>query len=269
MKLRMMLCLLILTVLCTRVAAEEVGTYASAGELFRSWGENFPDALGGVWSTDGSTENLTFGVTNDEAGEALREEILRLVRNDNSVTIVTQTYSKRYLQAVQEEIFPYFEDIEIGMVSMGIHESENVLHIDILAEKVGTEKTEAFLAMAAEKYGTAVRVDCTATGYATTQGGITLYPLDMKDAQILVTKPDERPWQFAVFAVGALVLLAGASVTAKIRRSALRRTDGSVVSGVSHFTRKETEDAVRNRTPVLPRELDGRVWDSIRHTNET
>lgn len=269
MKLRVMILLMVLVMLCTGVAAED-GTYRTAGELFRSLGEAFPDALTGVWSTDGGIENLTFGVTDNEEGDALREEILRLVENDDTVTIVTQKYPKRYLQAVQEEIRPYFEDIEIGMVAMGIHEMDNCLFIDLLKEKAGTEKTEAFLAMVSEKYGDAVKAECNADGYAqpAISYEIALETPRINNLNVMTTdsdraEPNVTPWQFAVFAVGA-VLLVGAVGVIGIRQTSLRKTDGSTVTVCECYTVRETEKAVQESAPQISQELDDRILRLIR-----
>ena len=40
-------------------AADE---YASAEELYKAWYLDLPDYITGVWSTDGGSYNLTFGI---------------------------------------------------------------------------------------------------------------------------------------------------------------------------------------------------------------
>ena len=47
---------------CSIIVSAEEAKYNTAGELYEAWYENLPDYICGVWSTDGGTNNLTFGI---------------------------------------------------------------------------------------------------------------------------------------------------------------------------------------------------------------
>ena len=63
---------------------EETGIYEDAGALYEAWvsGNCVPDYITAIISTDGGTDNLTFGLVEGKDGERGRQEILDLVRDD-------------------------------------------------------------------------------------------------------------------------------------------------------------------------------------------
>ena len=66
-------------------------TFPTLFDLFHHWcTDGYPDYVTGIWSTDGSSYNLTLGVTNDAAGEAGKQEILDQIEDDASVAFVTK-----------------------------------------------------------------------------------------------------------------------------------------------------------------------------------
>ena len=134
-------------------------------DLFQQWCyTGYPDYVTGVWSTDGSSYNLTVGITNDAAGEAGKQEILNLIEDDASVTFVTQAYSYNYLMVIHEELFPYFNQEELGMVGSGVYDMENYVDVEFLAENANDETTLNFIEELKEKYGDAISVSYT-NGY--------------------------------------------------------------------------------------------------------
>lgn len=137
-------------------------TFPTLLDLFQQWSyEGYPDYVTGIWSTDGSSYNLTVGITNDAAGEAGKQEILNLIEDDASVTFVTQKYSHSYLMQIHEELFPYFEQEELGMVSSGVYETENYVGVEFLAESAVNEASLNFIEELKEKYGDAISVTYT------------------------------------------------------------------------------------------------------------
>ena len=44
--------------------------YSTAGDLYEAWYDDLPDYVCGVWSTEGGTINLTFGIQNNASGNA-------------------------------------------------------------------------------------------------------------------------------------------------------------------------------------------------------
>ena len=102
---RILLLAMSLILLCSfpvRAAAGETGIYENAGALYEAWvsGNCVPDYITAVISTDGGTDNLTFGLVEGNAGEQGRQEILDLVRDDASITIMYQTYSRNELDRI-------------------------------------------------------------------------------------------------------------------------------------------------------------------------
>ena len=141
------------------ITASTKATHSTAGDLFQQWeSAGYPDYVTGVWSTDGSSYNLTVGLVEGTAGETGKQEILNLVENDASITFTTQTHSHNYLMQIQEELFPYFEQEELGMVGSGVYDMENCVHVEFLTEKATDEVSLNFIAELEEKYGNAISV---------------------------------------------------------------------------------------------------------------
>ena len=120
--------------LCTTALAER--DYPTAGDLYQAWFQQngyenpYPDYITGVWSAGGTEYQLVFGVTKDEAGEAGKDEILRLVADDSTVSFSYQSYSYAELLAVQQAITPLMGDT-FGAYACGIYDMENVVKISI------------------------------------------------------------------------------------------------------------------------------------------
>ena len=145
---------LILTLILSVTALAD-NEYATAGDLYQAWyAENgyenpYPDYITGVWSADGSMDRLVFGVTKDERGVDGKEEILRLVADDSTVSFTYQSYSYAELLAIQREIEPLMGD-EYGAYACGIYDMENVLKISI---DETNPKAEEFMSDLFARYG--------------------------------------------------------------------------------------------------------------------
>ena len=145
---------LILTLILSVTALAD-NEYATAGDLYQAWyAENgyenpYPDYITGVWSEGGTESALVFGVTKDERGEAGKEEILRLVADDSTVSFTYQSYSYAELLAIQREIEPLMGD-EYGVYACGIYDMENVLKISI---DETNPKAEEFMADLFARHG--------------------------------------------------------------------------------------------------------------------
>lgn len=134
---RLLRCLSALTLLfslCATALAE--GDYPTAGDLYQAWFQQngyehpYPDYITGVWSANGTEQHLVFGITKDERGVAGKDEILRLVADDSTVSFAYQSYSYNELLAVQQEITPLMGDPS-GIYACGIYDMENVVKISI------------------------------------------------------------------------------------------------------------------------------------------
>ncbi len=147
---------LLIAILGSSAFAE--GTYATAGQLYQSWcgvsgNDNYPQGVCGVWSSDGGIDNLTIGVTDDKAGREAREEIVAAVRDDSSLTFVTQKYSYSELQEVKKKVAEYVESYdgpELGAAGWGIYQIDNKVHVEIIESKPGAQ---AFIDWGHENFG--------------------------------------------------------------------------------------------------------------------
>ena len=102
----LVICFLILHSCVVMVSAEDSATYETAGQLYAAWMEQdcVPDYIAGVWSRDGSSDNLVFAIVEGADGEQGKQEVLALIRDDFSVTFVYRPYSRNYLYRIQKEI---------------------------------------------------------------------------------------------------------------------------------------------------------------------
>lgn len=125
--------------------------YATMGDLYQAWGGyvGYPDYVCGVWSTDGGMTSLTVAVTDDQAGEKGREEILSLLKDPDTVTFTTHKYSYKELLAVNDTIVERMIAGGSPINSCGIHEMENKVCITVLetaenAEAIAEELTATY-----------------------------------------------------------------------------------------------------------------------------
>ena len=145
---------------CSVLASAEEVKYDTAGDLYEAWYENLPDYICGVWSTDGGTSNLTFGIQNTELGNAGKTEMLELVKNDSSITFVYQEYSRNYLLQIQKELDGYFEK-DLGLISTGLNEKNNCIVLGIFEERKDDAGTQNMIEEITQKYGNAVSIEYT------------------------------------------------------------------------------------------------------------
>lgn len=163
------LAVLLCSILSLTVAASESdslpdGYFATSNDLFQYWNSTYPpqypDYIGGVWTENGTAYPLTFALTDDEAGEAGKAELLRLLADDGSVMFTTVKYSYNTLCRIQDEIMPYFER-EIGLVGMGIFDMENHVGVELHRDYRNHPETQAFVQQLMQQYGDAVQISYT------------------------------------------------------------------------------------------------------------
>ena len=250
--------LLLAALLCCGAAHAQTDQFANAYALYESWYASqtdwtksaYPDYVCGVWSTDGGMDNLTIAVLEGAAGEAGKAEILDLVADDSTLTIVTQKYSHAELRAIQEELTPSLGD-ETGAYGIGVYEMDNKVHVDINTDNPGAED---FMAKCLEQYGdrivfeagSGVSVTAESAGNANAAAGAAM----REDLGRTHSAP--LLWMltalFAVFCVGAWCLL---------RRGAVLQTvTGPTVTAEPPLSRSQTEAAVRDaQTAPAPENL--------------
>ena len=229
--------------------------FKTAEELYQYWmAQNtdyyaeypYPDYVCGVWSTDGGSRNLTFAVTKNEEGEAGKEEILRLIEDDSTVTFTYQTYSYKELWDVRMELEPRMGE-ETGAIGMGIYEMDNVLHIDI-DEK--NPNGEYFMKECFERFGNKVafKVGEIADDLITVEEG------GFIDAGGSGMAGKAWVWGMAALAVAAAVLL----VIFRQRIFVHAGTNAAALS-VGSMTKGEVEQAVKDANVSPSEELEQRI----------
>lgn len=246
---------LILTIVficsCSIIASAAESKYNTAGELYEAWCENLPDYICGVWSTDGGANNLTFGIQNNADGNAGKQEMLSLVKNDSTLTFVYQEYSRNYLLQIQREIDEYMIK-DLGLVETALDEQNNCIELGILTERKDDVNTQNMLEEIIDKYGKAVRVH---------------YTDKIFDLTISVEKPFQSQ-HFLLYIVGIItVLLVGLFFVFQKRNILLLQTNnGATVSATTYPSTKEVENLVRKTQYDIPSELDQRIMREINKT---
>lgn len=258
------MCFLVICTCAVTVSAEGGGIYENAGQLHAAWVSQcgVPDYISGIWSTDGGTENLTFGVVKGEAGEQGRQEILALVQDDSTVTIVYQTYSRNYLYGIQEEIVDAYFDMGLGLVTAGVMEQENILRFEVHTDFADNADTLAMIRQVTEQYGDAVSfhyIDTYPQCVVGTQPSAPTWPV------LGMMRPQNQTVPFGfTFALCAIALVFLFFMELRRRRvMAVTADSQSVVVDELPISEKEVEDAIR-KAEVKPSEsLDDRVMRSI------
>lgn len=234
-------------------SAAEAGIYPTAGDLWEQWCKEgqIPDYITGIWSTDGTTENLTFGLLPGEEGELGREEILSWIADDSTVSFTTQTYSRNYLMQIMEDVNTYF-DLGLGFISAGPNEYANVVYIELHRDYETNPASLAAVAELEEKYGSAVSISFTDTVYVITVETVANSPLML----ISPLHPADPASPLPVL-LGLCVLLLLGIVCTHRRRLVLLQGDTAVVSSAS------LEDQIRRSEPEVPAALDARMAETI------
>ena len=258
------MCCLVLCACAVTTFAEDGGIYENAEQLYEAWYSQgiVPDYISGVWVTDGSRANLTVGVVKGEAGEAGRQEILDLVKDDSTVTIVYQTYSRNYLWQIQEAIEDAYFLKGLGLVTVGVSEYENKLCFEVHTDFADNSDTQEMIRQVTEQYGDAVCfrfIDA----YPQLVGG-TQPPALTRPVPDLIG-PQKQDFPF-VLVVTFCVMMLSCFCLAQIRRRRilLLTSNGvSVVTDEQLVSERETENIIREAKMKPSESLDDRVMRSI------
>ena len=261
------MCLLMLWACTVTAFAEDGGIYETARQLADAWHSQggVPDYISGLWSTDGSRKNLTFGVVKGEAGEAGRQEILDLVKDDSTVTIVYQTYSRNYLWQIQNTIVHAYFEKGLGLVTAGVREHENKLYLEVHTDFAENADTLAMIRQVTEQYGEAV-----CFSYVDTYPQLVEYtgetpPLVPTRPVLGMMKPQNPSFPFVlVVTFCVMVLSCFFLVDIRRRRILLLASDGTpVVVDERPASKKEIEETIRKAEVNPSAALDDRVMHSI------
>lgn len=232
---------------CAVVVSAEEAQYSNAGELYEAWVENLPDYICGVWSTDGGYSNLTFGIQDNEAGNAGKQKMLDLIENDSSITFVYQEYSRNYLLQIQREIDEYMK-LDLGLVSTGLYDTRNCIELGILEERKNDADTQAMVKEIADKYGNAVSVTYTGAIYA--------YTGEEKN-------PIAQHSLFLPLFLVAAALLSTLFIVSQKRGVLLQTGNGTTVVSTTAPTGKEVEGMIKKSTYKTSSKLDQKIMNAI------
>lgn len=248
-KLFVFLLSVLLVCTCASAVSAAEAKYSTAGDLYQSWGENIPDYICGMWSTDGSFDKLTFGIQNNAAGNAGKQEMLDLVENDASLTFVYQVFSRNYLLQIQGEIYEYFQK-DLGLVSTGLDEINNCITLGILEERKDDKDTQNMIKEITRKYGDAVRVEYTGE----------IYPMTAK-------APYAQAFPVLATGITVICLIGTVLIVNQRKRLLLLQTDnGTTVSATASHSAKAVEEMVKKSNYTVNAALDQKIMGIIEET---
>ena len=239
---------------CAVVVSAEEAQYGNAGELYQAWAENLPDYICGVWSTDGGTTNLTFGIQNNEAGNAGKQRMLDLIENDSSITFVYQEYSRNYLLQIKREIDEYMK-LDLGLVSTGLNDMHNCIRLGIIEDRKNDAETQAMITEIINKYGNTVSV--------TYIDAIFAYGIDEEKTPIA-----QHSLFLPLFLVAA-ALLSTLFIVSQKRVLLLQTGKGTSVAFTTAPTGKEVEGMIKKSSYKTPSNLDQKIMNAISENDQT
>jgi len=242
---------------CCIFAAAQAAVYSTAGDLFQAWAaaDQYPDYIGGIWSTDGGYSNLTFGICSEEG----KDEILALVENDATVSFAQQKHSKNKLLRIQEELIPYLEQ-NIGIQSVGVYDMENRVVLGVLLEKKDDEALNHAFSEIAQKYGDAVAIEFEAQIIA--MGS--MEEMKLIDVTSLTSHRFDAMVPFYLIFAAMLFTAMVWLVVRKKRTATAQAVHGGEVSGTMRCSSAEVEEMVRRSAVVVPESLEKKVFDALR-----
>lgn len=263
---RIFLLAMSLILLCSfpvRAAAEEAGIYENAGALYEAWvsGDCVPDYITAVISTDGGTDNLTFGLVAGDAGERGRQEILDLVRNDDSVTIMYQTYSRNELYLIQDEIVNEYFAQDLGLISAGVCEGVNKIVLEVKTDYAENADTLQMIQKVTDRYGDRVSFHFTDSEIVALVGTQTTVTNPM-----MVMADPRSPFNLLTFSLILCTMMLAVLGCMEIRRHRLIAATGNgavVIQESSPVSCREVADKIRSADMKPSADLQDRVMRSI------
>ncbi len=150
-KIGFFLIMLMLLLPITARAAE--APYENFQQLWEQWQETgLPDYISGVWSNDGSLEDVTIGIVESRKQQA--QQLLAQLP-DSSITILYQQYSWNELFSIQQALECYMQQ-DYGLVALGIDVYENRLEAEFHSDYQEDPRTQALIRQLSEQYGDTV-----------------------------------------------------------------------------------------------------------------
>ncbi len=217
------------------------GEYANIGEMYQDWAMNgYPDYVGSVYSTDGSSDNMTILLIEGEETKA--DEIRALLKDDSGVSFGVATYAHNELKEVNNEIVKKYMGSDAMIYGVGIgwtsvdgevtgfgeskKESRVIVTVD---DSIAQEYANQFY----EIYGDMVIVEA---------GGAAV-PLSESTKQA----GDSNTWTIVAI-IGLSGILMAAFILLKRQRfiPAMQTNSGNIVTGDTCLSRKQTIKAIKN-----------------------
>ena len=268
------LCVCFLFLMPLNVGAKEIDSFENAGALYEYWTsmDCLPSYITGVWSSDGGYTNLTFGVTNDEAGQKGAKQILALVTDDSTVAIAYQTYALHYLYDIQAEVEKYLED-DIGFKAVGAYFSTNRIEVDVEQKRIDDPETTAVIGALTEKFGDAICFKFTNAEYKLTidnANGFTNGFHNQTFNSINNQSNSHMPLLFAMSAVSVVCLVALFLSEYKRRKLLVLLTNtGTVTVRQSKASYSEIENAVKKASSTPSAETESVIQNVITRNKNT
>ncbi len=230
--------------------------FSTADDLYQMWApSNFPDYVCGVWSNDGSMNNLTIAVLDTVEGNNGKKEILELIEDDSSVTFTYGQYSRNYLTDVQKEVDKHFKNHEEhGLIGTALLEMEGKIGLHILKEYEGSKNTKKLLADLTSQYGDIFSVTY---GDAFVEDTMQLIA-PIENSNVHRNYPSLSTISLVLILVSSVTFM----VLRKRRAKAMRTTDGEIVTSTA-LTDKEVENEIKNSSIPYPQTLDTKISEKI------
>ena len=239
-------------------------------DLFQYWEINgYPDYVCGVWSTDGSEQNLTVGILKTDEGENGKSEILEKIENDEAVTFEYQKYSKNYLFEVQNYLFGYYKTVQDGVEevvpSSYIDETKNVYVVEILEGAENDERVTALLSNLKTQFGKAVKEE-----YGAKLINTMVETGEMTDGALTTGTSGqvEDPGEAIPLISGGIVLIVFAIIYLMVNKKKggmqMQTTANTVIPVYSFNTKKEIKAMIKNADVIVPNGLDEKINEKIK-----
>ena len=191
---------------------------------------------------------MTFGIQNNEAGNAGMRQILSLLEAEWTVRFVYQEFSRNYLLKIQEEMDGYYRK-NLGLITTQLDDRNNCVIVKIQENRKDSRKTKDMVQEITEKYGGTVMVE-----YGNTQ-----FPRTLSEAQVseLPSTSDYQPllWTgIGVIVVSAIILLM------IVHRR--KKKDGSSKS--SPISQKAVKEMIKKYESEAEEALEALGFDTIK-----
>ncbi len=250
-------CMALAWVLACPVDAAQEALYEDAGELYEAWmaSGGVPDYISGVWSSDGGTDNLTFGIVLGQ--EAQAQALPGLLQNPGSLTLVYQTYSWNQLRQLQREMEVYLQQ-ELGFVSVGVSVYDNQVVAEVHTDYLEDPQTQQLVEELQTRYGDMLEI-----------AYVDAYP------QLTISQEPQGwtrwlPRQTQSF--GVLILLTCVAAALLVNGYILRKQQyrlwnlqGRGGQAGGFYSRKALESVLRESYLECPASLDQRLQETISH----